>query len=101
MISFVNAQPCKTVKPGMTKPEVTKLAGQPTSIDVLGVDNGTDTLALWNYENQQVVFHGNKVDRVKTDVKKENEMAKEMMDGKMTKEEYAERVEKLDKEGCK
>ena len=100
-LSFVSAQPCKTVKSGMTKPEVTKLAGAPTSIDFLGVDNETDTLALWNYGNQQVVFSGSKVDRVKTDVKKETEMAKEMMAGKMTKEEFKERLEKLDKEGCK
>jgi len=94
-IQLANAQPCKTIKPGMAKPEASKLIGDPESIVMLGVDNGTDTLVLWNYDNQQVAFSGNKVDRVVADVKRESELAMEMSQGKISKKEFSKRLEKL------
>ena len=69
--SFVDAQPCKTVKPGMSQLEVLKLAGKPTEVDSLGSNvspNGKKvSLFVWQYGdvrkvgNQRVQFQGDKV----------------------------------------
>ena len=99
--SLASAQPCKIIKPGMTKQQVIKSIGKPASVDVLGVDNGTDTLILWNYGNQQVAFSGKTVDRVVADVKRETALVMEMSKGKISKEEFSKRLEKINNEACK
>ncbi len=99
--SFAIAQPCKVVKIGMTKSQVIKLVGKPNSINLAGMDNGADTLFLWNYGNQRVIFNQDKVETVKSDVKKENELAEKLADGKIQPEEFFDLIEKINQEGCK
>ena len=99
--SFVIAQPCRTVKPGMTKEEVIKAAGKPDNIIHLGVEKATkDSLFLWNYGNQQVSFKGNKVENVIADQKGLNGLFKQMQNGTITKEEFNEQTEDLNNAAC-
>ena len=86
-ISFSEAQPCKKVKRGMTKSEVTKVIGPPDSEDLGGYGNGSDTLLFWRYGNQQVIFNSGTVDAVKSDLKKEEELAKKLAAGEIPPED--------------
>jgi hypothetical protein len=60
-----------------------------------------DTVALWHYGKQQVAFNGKTVDKVIVDAKKETALVMEMSQGKISKEEFSGRLEKINREACK
>jgi hypothetical protein len=111
-IPLANAQPCKTVKPGMSKAEVLKVAGVPTEVDSLGSDKSADgrygILMVWQYGdvtldgNQRVTFIGDRVEGdVIADGKKYDALIMAFQHGDFPKNELFERIKKLNEEACK
>ena len=111
-ISLANAQPCKTVKAGMSKAEVLKVAGAPTEVDSLGAEinsyGSRDLMVVWQYGdvmkdgNQRVEFRGDKVDsEVIADGKKYDALIIAFQHGDFPKNELFERIKKLNEEACK
>jgi hypothetical protein len=107
-----NGQPCKIVKPGMTKSEVLKLAGPPTEIDTVFIDKGQDTgrkiIEVWQYGdpamygNQRVKFTGNVVDsNVIADGKKYDELMLAFQHGEFTESELFKRINDMNEKLCK
>ena len=111
IISFLHAQPCKKVKPGMSKVEVLKAVGTPIEIDTLGYDNFADRkglMVVWQYGavnkdgNQRVSFTDNKVSgEVIADGLKYDELMKQFTRKEITYKEYQNRLKKMNKENCK
>lgn len=85
----------------MTKAKVLKLIGSPESIVPLGVDNGSDSLTIWNYGKQNVSFTGNKVNGITVDQEKQNELMKQYEKGEITMKEVKNRLDVINKEECK
>ena len=110
-LSFAEAQPCKSVKAGMTKSEVLKLAGAPTEVDtVFAEEKENKNLLLrvvWQYGNvmkygnQRVQFNGAKVDDVIADGKKYDELLLSFQHGDFPESELHNRIIKLNSEACK
>jgi hypothetical protein len=108
----LNGQPCKVVKPGMTKSQVMTLAGAPTEIDTVispsGPDSGQIVLTVWQYGDvskyghQRVEFNGEIVNgEVIADGKKFDELLLSYEHGDFTEEQLLERIKKLNRESCK
>src|SRR5437763_1714491 len=103
--SFVNAQPCKKVKIGMSSSEVLKVAGKPTEVDSIGA-NSEEELIVWQYGevrkpgNQRIQFVNGKVDQVIADGKKFDDLMVAIQNGSIPKSEMPDRLEKLNQEGC-
>ena len=108
--SFIQAQPCKKVKVGMTTIEVLKLVGNPTEVDTLGYNTNADEsqyqLMIWQYgevgkdENQRVEFSGGKVENIIADGKKYDELIKAFQHGDIPKDEIGERISRMTNDAC-
>ena len=100
-----SADPCTVVKPGMTRAEVRKLAGDPANVRYLGLDHradgGADSLVIWNYRTQAVQISGDKVLDVIADTKKYGEWLREYTSKKITREELKAKIANSLTEDCK
>ncbi len=85
----------------MTKYTVLELIGPPEIQEISGMGDGTDTLFYWKYGNQQLIFNGDKIETIKTDLKKEKELSVKLANGEIAPEDYFDLLEKINKEGCK
>lgn len=95
-------QPCKVVKPGMTKSKVLRLAGKPDEQICLGTDNGRDSIYAWHYKNQIVYFVGDKVDgEVVSDTTTYYEFLRELPYMDMDSASLIKAIMKINAEGCK
>lgn len=99
--AFSFGQPCKSVKVGMAKLSVDASAGKPDRVENIVDARSSTTMEVWTYGNQQVVFNGDVVERIVADVKRENELAVSVNEGKLTRRDYQLILEKVNSEGCK
>ena len=99
--AFSFAQPCKTVKAGMPKLTVDVNIGKPDRIENLVDAKGVNTLTVWTYGNQEVIFNGDVVERVVADAKREKALMTSVIEGKLSKRDYDLVMEKINTEGCK
>src|ERR1043166_7765446 len=104
VVSFVHAQPCKTIKQGMSQMEVLKLAGKPTEVDSLGTtlkDEKAVSMYVWQYGNagkegnQRVEFQDDKVVEVIADGKKYDELLLAVHRGEVPSKELNARIQKI------
>ena len=102
VISFCEAQPCKTVKIGMTKQEVLKSAGKPDNVVNLGIEKTSkDSLCNWNYGNQQVCFIGKFVHNVVADLKTQNILLLQLQRGEIDGKSLTSKLEEANHAACK
>jgi hypothetical protein len=98
----MDAQPCKYLSQGMTKANAIKLVGKPTEIVFLGTDNVSgDSLVAWNYGNQQVTFFGNKISRIISDYKKEEEVIKKFENHEISQNELVKELDIIHSKACR
>ena len=104
-------QPCKLVKPGMSKQDVIRLVGKPTEIDTVispnGIDSGLVIYTVWqygdvmNYGHQRVEFEGDIVlKEVIADGKKFDELMLAYRRGEIPDSEIDEKIRRLNLDAC-
>jgi hypothetical protein len=91
---------CKLAKVGMSDKELIELIGKPDSTTLLGVDNGKDSLFLWHYGPQDAMMGGGKVVKLIMDPKKETDLNRQMMEGKLPPLDYEQQMEELKQNSC-
>lgn len=100
-VLFIQAQICKSIKPGMNKSQVIENVGDPLRVDMLGMDNKGDSLFVWNYGNEVINFTNSTVTEVIPDFGKYNQILNDFRLEKISSEEMKKGLDELIANGCK
>lgn len=112
LASYSDAQPCKTVNPGMNPDQVIEAAGEPFSVDTVGASFSNRTrifdsdkpkmqqytgdgelMIVWNYGDQEVQFYNDEVRQIDIGTLKIREASRKFFEGEIDIFEW-ERLER-------